>query len=126
MPRILQHAATATAIAVAALIIALVALFSPRAESAPADGDDAVSVGVPRRMWVDYVYLNPHTGFRELKHSWVVRRDGLIFGSRWYELQRPSIVEFVQESPGGTYAHGLARPPPAGRITESQAGRNRP
>ena len=45
--------------------------------------------------WVDYVHLNPNTGFRELKHSWVVRHDGLIFGSGWYELQRPSIVEFV-------------------------------
>lgn len=46
-------------------------------------------------MWIDYVYLNPHTGFRELKHSWVVGHDGLVFGSGWYELQRPSIVEFV-------------------------------
>ncbi len=180
MPRILQHTATATAIAIAALIIALIALFSPRGESAPAGGNEVVSVGVPRQpaatiefvrealdfydsegrratiehynsadsadgqfylfildeegvlvahlnqdllgrdvhtsfgvdvdgnrfglsmleatsegMWVDYVYLNPNTGFRELKHSWVVRHDGLIFGSGWYELQRPSIVEFV-------------------------------
>jgi len=63
MLRIFQHTATATGIAVAALIIALV---------------------------------NPHTGFRELKHSWAVRHDGLIFGSGWYELQRPSIVEFVR------------------------------
>ena len=49
----------------------------------------------PEGMRVDYVYLNPNTGFRELKHSWVVRHDGLIFGSGWYELQRPSIVEFA-------------------------------
>lgn len=180
MLRILQHGATATAIAVAALIIALVALFSPRGTSAPAGGDDPASVAVPRQpaatvafvqealdfydaegrratidhynspdsadgqnylfvldedgivvahlnqellggdvhtsigvdadgkhfgllmleatpagTWIDYVYLNPNTGFRELKHSWVVRHDGLIFGSGWYELQRPSIVEFV-------------------------------
>ena len=180
MLRILQHGATATAIAVAALIVALVALFSPRDGSAAGGGDDPVSVGVPRQpaatvafvqeavdfydaegrratidhynspdsadgqnylfildedgvlvahlnqellgrdvhssfgtdvdgnrfgllmmeappagMWIDYVYLNPNTGFRELKHSWVVGHDGLIFGSGWYELQRPSVVEFV-------------------------------
>ena len=53
----------------------------------------------PEGMWIDYVYLNPNTGFRELKYSWVVRHDDLIFGSGWYELQRPSIVEFVQEAP---------------------------
>ena len=180
MLRIFQHTATATAIAVAALIIALIALFSPRGESAPAGGNEPASVGVPRQpaatvafvrealdfydaegrettiahynspesvdgeyylfildaggellahinqavvggsvhadlgvdadgyryglvmleatsegMWIDYVYLNPNTGFRELKHSWVVRHDDLIFGSGWYESQRPSVVEFV-------------------------------
>ena len=173
MIRILQHGATATAIALAALIIALVALFSPRGESAPDDvrpeaasvaevrqpaatmsyvqqaldfydsegreatishynspesvdgeyylfmldasgtilahinpsllgGDVRTDLGTdadgyrfglvmldatPEGMWVDYVYLNPNTEFRELKHSWVVRHDGLIFGSGWYELQ---------------------------------------
>ena len=180
MLRIFQHTATATGIAIAALIIALIALFSPRGESAAAVGGDPVTVGVlrqpadtidfvrdaldfydsegrqatidhynspdsaegqfylfildengvlvthlnqdllgrdvhtsfgvdvdgnrfgllmleapPEGTWIDYVYLNPHTGFRELKHSWVVGHDGLIFGSGWYELQRPSIVEFV-------------------------------
>ena len=36
--------------------------------------------------WVDYVYLNPADGFAyERKHSWVIKRDGLIFGSGWYE-----------------------------------------
>ena len=181
MFRILQHGATATAIALAALIIALVALFSPARGSSPdGGGPESASVAVPRQpaetvdyvqqalalydaegreaairhynspasvdgefylfiltddgtvlthinpdvvggsvreglgidadgfhfglamleasaagRWIDYVYLNPNTGFRELKHSWVVRHDGLIFGSGWYELQRPSIVEFV-------------------------------
>ena len=181
MFKILQHGATATAIALAALIIALVALFSPRGGSAT-DGVNAESASVaevrqpastmsyvqraldlydsegreaaishynsPESVdgehylfmldasgtvlthinpsllggdvrtdlgtdadgyrfglamldatdegrWVDYVYLNPNTGFRELKHSWVIRHDGLIFGSGWYELQRPSVVEFV-------------------------------
>ena len=36
--------------------------------------------------WVSYVYLNPATGQEETKHSWVVRRYGLLFGSGWYEV----------------------------------------
>ena len=35
--------------------------------------------------WVSYTRLNPETGAEEPKHSWVVRHDGLIFGSGWYE-----------------------------------------
>ena len=35
--------------------------------------------------WVDYVFLNLAAGRQEVKHSWVVKRDGLIFGSGWYE-----------------------------------------
>lgn len=181
MLRILQHRATATFVALAALAVALVALLLPRGDSTPGSGEpEAPSVAVPRQpaetisyvqraldfydaegreatiahynapesvdgeyylfildaggellahinqtvvggsvhadlgidadgyryglvmleatpegMWIDYVYLNPNTGFRELKHSWVVRHDDLIFGSGWYELQRPSVVEFV-------------------------------
>ena len=34
--------------------------------------------------WVPYTYLNPATGRTESKQSWVVRHDGLIFGSGWY------------------------------------------
>ena len=42
--------------------------------------------------WVSYVYRNPENGGigsgnfgdLELKNSWVVRRDGLLFGSGWY------------------------------------------
>ena len=36
-------------------------------------------------LWVDYVFFNPKTGRQDVKHSWVVRHDGLIFGSGWYE-----------------------------------------
>ena len=46
-------------------------------------------------QWVDYVYLNPASGYREVKHSWVVRHDGLVFGSGWYEVQPPAPVEVV-------------------------------
>ena len=36
--------------------------------------------------WISYVFLNPQSGEEETKHSWVVRRDGLLFGSGWYEV----------------------------------------
>ena len=36
-------------------------------------------------LWVSYWFINPTTGQPEQKHSWVVRRDGLLFGSGWYE-----------------------------------------
>ena len=35
--------------------------------------------------WVNYVFVNPETGQPGVKHSWVVRRDGLLIGSGWYE-----------------------------------------
>ena len=35
--------------------------------------------------WVDYVFLNPANDNEEQKHAWVVKHDGLIFGSGWYE-----------------------------------------
>lgn len=35
--------------------------------------------------WVSYSYLNPNSGGEEQKHTWVVREDGLIFGSGWYQ-----------------------------------------
>ena len=38
-----------------------------------------------RGAWVDYIRRNPDTDQLEQKHSWVLRRDGLIFGSGWYE-----------------------------------------
>ena len=48
--------------------------FGPEMLAAPEEG-----------TWVDYVFLNPDTGDEEIKHSWVVARAGLIFGSGWYE-----------------------------------------
>ena len=39
-----------------------------------------------RGLWVDYVFLNPATGNQEYKHSWAVRKDGLLFGSGWYQV----------------------------------------
>ena len=39
-----------------------------------------------RGHWVDYLFTNPATGNIEYKHTWVVRHDGLIFGSGWYQV----------------------------------------
>ena len=42
--------------------------------------------------WVDYQFTNLATGEVQVKHSWVVRHDGLVFGSGWYE-DGPSPVD---------------------------------
>ena len=54
--------------------------FGPEMLSATEDG-----------LWVSYVYRNPESGVvgsnfeeYELKNAWVVRHDGLLFGSGWY------------------------------------------
>ena len=48
-------------------------------------GDDVLAVTDEGR-WVSYVFHNPDTGQEQRKHTWVVRHDGLIFGSGWYEV----------------------------------------
>lgn len=52
--------------------------------------------------WVDYMHHNRHTGNQEFKHSWVVRYDGLQFGSGWYEILpiQPSTLTESARSPG--------------------------
>ena len=47
---------------------------------------DVVMGATERGLWVDYVFLNPVTGVQEYKHSWAVRKDGLLFGSGWYQV----------------------------------------
>ena len=55
--------------------------------------------------WVDYVYLNPADGFTyERKHSWVIKHNGLIFGSGWYE--RDVQVDTLKDNPRA-YARAL-------------------
>ena len=45
-------------------------------------------------QWVDYFYNNPaRDNRRETKHTWLVKHDGLIFGSGWYEVT--SITNFL-------------------------------
>ena len=48
-------------------------------------GSQVVAAATEYGAWTDYTYLNPNSGSIESKHSWVVRHDGLIFGSGWYE-----------------------------------------
>ena len=47
-------------------------------------GDDLLSATEAGR-WVDYVLVNPESGENRQKHTWMVRHDGLLFGSGWYE-----------------------------------------
>lgn len=35
--------------------------------------------------WSQYLFFNPTTGRSQVKHSWLIKHDGLIFGSGWYE-----------------------------------------
>ncbi len=47
-------------------------------------GDEILSA-TEAGKWVSYVFKNPDTGEETLKHTWMVRHDGLFFGSGWYE-----------------------------------------
>ena len=49
-------------------------------------GDDVLSA-TEAGKWVSYVFNNPDTGEETRKHTWVVRHDGLFFGSGWYEKE---------------------------------------
>ena len=49
-------------------------------------GDDVLSA-TEEGKWVSYVFNNPETGEETRKHSWIVRHDGLFFGSGWYEKE---------------------------------------
>jgi cytochrome c len=47
---------------------------------------EVIASATEEGMWVDYIFLNPVTGNHEYKHAWVVRHDGLIFVSGWYQV----------------------------------------
>ena len=50
--------------------------------------------------WVDYFFTNPETGEDAQKFSWVVRHDGLVFGSGWYDTgdvpERSEVAAYTQ------------------------------
>ena len=50
-------------------------------------------------LWVDYLFLNPNTGNQEFKHAWVVRHDGLLFGSGWYQVLPSSPLHVIRADP---------------------------
>ena len=59
-----------------------------------------VMLGVGEQgLWVDYLFLNPATGNQEFKHSWVVRHDGLLFGSGWYQVLPSSPLSVTKADP---------------------------
>ena len=47
-------------------------------------GDDLLGATEEGR-WVDYFIKNPETGEDDQKHAWIVKHDGLLFASGWYE-----------------------------------------
>ena len=50
--------------------------------------------------WVSYVYENPaKDNVLETKHAWVIRHDGLIFGSGWYQVIRYDAPPQQQRTP---------------------------
>lgn len=49
-------------------------------------GDDILSA-TDAGKWVSYVHDKPDTGEITCKHTWIVRHDGLFFGSGWYEKE---------------------------------------
>ena len=65
--------------------------------------------------WVSYVYNNPasknvggdHLGAIQLKHAWVVRHDGLLFGSGWYISSDEYTKLFVQDAIDKYHTDGL-------------------
>ena len=46
-------------------------------------GEAVVAVADEDGAWFDYTFPNPVTGGAETKHSWIVRYDGLVFGTGW-------------------------------------------
>ena len=48
-------------------------------------GDAIVAVADEDGEWFSYTFPNPATGLAETKHSWMVKHDGLVFGTGWYE-----------------------------------------
>ena len=49
-------------------------------------GDDLLSA-TEEGKWVSFVFYNPATDEDTRKHVWIVRHDGLLFGSGWYEKE---------------------------------------
>lgn len=53
--------------------------------------------------WVDYYFTHPDTGEPEQKHSWIVRHDGLFFGSGWYDVDESEAPPKIARRPYARY-----------------------
>lgn len=53
--------------------------------------------------WVDYHFTHPDTGEPEQKHSWVVRHDGLVIGSGWYDVDESEAPPKIARRPYTRY-----------------------
>ena len=53
--------------------------------------------------WVDYYFDHPGTGQPEQEHSWVVRHDGLFFGSGWYDVDESEAPPKIARRPYARY-----------------------
>jgi hypothetical protein len=86
--------------------------------------------------WVSYVYKNPETGYtpdvwgqENLKNAWVVRHEGMLFGSGWYvdseEFTKASVREaasvFRQSGLEGTITHFLSGKSSVAGMTDTLA-----
>ena len=70
--------------------------------------------------WAEYVFPNPATGLEQSKKSWMVMRDGYIFGSGYYtETEAQAVKRAVSEAVLLFEAHGEAA---LASITASSAG----
>ncbi len=69
-----------------------VGLFVKKPLGVDANGFDfgsAMLAATEKGSWVSYVYENPARGnLLETKHAWVIKHDGLIFASGWYQVDR--------------------------------------
>ena len=48
-------------------------------------GEAVAAVADEDGAWFSYNFINPSSGSTETKHSWMVKHDGLVFGSGWHE-----------------------------------------
>jgi signal transduction histidine kinase len=62
-------------------------------------GAQVAAAATAEGAWTDYTYVNPATGAFQSKHTWVIRHDGLVFGSGWYEdlASKADPAAFTQE-----------------------------
>lgn len=60
----------------------------------------AMLAATEQGIWVSYVYENPaRGGFLETKHAWLIKHDGLIFASGWYQVARYDAPPSQQRTP---------------------------